>query len=645
MPSKLGFSRIPAAALLIALLALTTVVLGPALSGGFLFDDYPVFVENPVIHVHGWHWQAWLSVWTWSHDNIQRPLAMLSYAFNYSLGGSTWGFKALNLTVHLLNSVLVWLFVRYLLAAAWPAGTTETRVQKLRLTNYWAFGIAAAWATHPLQVSAVMYVVQRMELLGFTFTLLGLLVYWHARANQQAGKRAWPWFVLCGLVMCIGYLAKETLVLLPGYTLLLELTLLRFATLQPSATRKLKIIYAAGCVTAGLVIIGYLLPHYAAPINYTERNFTAWQRELTQLRVLPMYLGWCLCPLPSQLHFYYDNYAASTGLLSPPSTLLGGLLILGLLALAIVMRKRRPLLALGIGWFFVAHALTSSPIALELVFEHRNYPALLGVLLAAADLLWLAIYRLRFRIAAVLAMIFIISLCFQTILRAATWGNPLQLGLELTQDNPGSPRADLDLARRYLAMSGDNPNVPLYDMGIKELERAAALSSSSITPEELLLIQSANHSGLNSQPWWESIKQKLQYRSMGPETYLALNSLLQARLGNNVNIDVQQLSQAYAIAISRNPGRVSLHVDDAELDFFGLHDPSLAAQQWKQALTLQKDPARYAYDVVTYLIKSHRNDEALLVIDQAQALNPALRDDKTLTDLRKKIPRSPTTPE
>lgn len=634
--------RLFAATGLVVLLLLIATILSPALSGGFLFDDYPIFAENPAIHVQGWQWQTWMKVLTWSHVNIQRPLVMLSFALNYALGGSAWGFKAFNLAIHLLNSLLVWLLVRHLLAAAQPINFTGSLVQKLRVTNYWAFGIAAVWAIHPLQVSTVMYVVQRMELLGFTFTLLGLLTYCRARENQQTGKRAWPWFAWCGLVTCIGYMSKETLVLMPGYTLLLELTVLRFEALDSSSARKLKLFYRVGCVTAALVIAGYLLPHYAAPANYVERSFTSWQRELTQLRVLPMYLGWCLFPITSQLHFYYDNYVASTGLLSPASTLLGAVLLLSLLLLTIALRKQRPLLALGIGWFFVAHALTSSPIALELVFEHRNYPALLGVVLALADLLWLVIHKLRFsaHAAVALATIFIISLCFQTALRAATWGNPLQLAITLTQDNPGSPRAALDLARRYVNMSGDDPNSPLYDLGIKELERGAALPGSSILLEQALIIQSANHPIMDSRPWWKSLKEKLQYQTMGPETYLALSGLLQVRLGNHVNIDMQQLSQAYAIAISRNPTRVSLHVDYAELAFLGLHDSLLAAQQWKQALELQSNLAGYACNVANYLIENHRYNEALLVIDQAQALRPILRGDGTLTDLRKKAERS-----
>jgi hypothetical protein len=366
-------------------LALIALVFWPALYGGFIFDDYPIFAENAAVHVTGSQWHEWQQVWVWSHINIQRPLAMLSYAFNYALGDGTFGFKLTNLCIHLFNTVLLLLLTKRLLASAWLSDVTENSVSTRQRIGYWALGITAAWAIHPLQVSTVMYVVQRMEMMGFTFVLLALLTYWRARRLQQAGRRAWPWLLLFGALIVVGFFAKETTVLVPGYALLIELTLLRFAAAKPTTARAWKILYAGGCVTSILVLMLYVLPHFAQPINFAGRDFTAWQRELTQLRVLPLYLYWCVLPQASHLQFYYDNYQASTDLLHPVTTLLGGLLLLCLLGLAITVRRRRPLLAFGIGWFLVAHALTSGPIALELVFEHRNYPALLGLLLAVTD--------------------------------------------------------------------------------------------------------------------------------------------------------------------------------------------------------------------------------------------------------------------
>ena len=613
------------------LLALITLMLWPGLHGGFIFDDYPIFAENPAIHVTGWHWHEWQQVWTWSYINIQRPLAMLSFAFNYALGNGSFGFKLTNLCIHLANTVLVLLLAKRLLQAGWLMRNNEDGASQKRRIGYWALGIAFAWAIHPLQVSTVMYVVQRMEMLGFTFVLLALLTYWHARQRQFAGLRAWPWLLLFSALIVAGYFAKETALLVPGYTLLLELTVLRFATTSPAVSRAWKAFYIIGCAGAIAGLLLYLLPHYAQPSNFAGRDFTVWQRELTQLRALPMYLYWAVMPLPSHLQFYYDNYSVSTGLLHPITTLWGGLCLLGLLLLAVAVRHRRPVLALGIGWFFVAQALTSSPIPLELVFEHRNYPALFGIMLAFADLLWLATFRVDQRVIALIAGVLLVNFSLLTFIRASIWGDRLLLTQTLAADNPGSARAAYDLARRYMFMAQNNSDSPLYSLSVKELRRATTLPSASPMAEEaLILINADHHDQQDISALWNSFLDKLQNRPLGPEAYLALDKLTTERLQGKTDIDVQQLARAYEITIKRNPTRANLHATYAELAGTVLHDPNLAIQHWQQALQLDKDVAGYSKQLAGYLLENHRNQEALAVIAQAWQLQPALRNDTTL---------------
>lgn len=619
---------------------LTASALWPALSGGFIFDDYPVFAENAAVRVSGWHLEAWHALWAWSEANIQRPLTMYSFALNYAFGGSEFSFKATNLCIHLFNVLLVLSLTRRLLDRCW-LGDSPSSSQ----LSYWACGIAIAWAIHPLQISAVMYVVQRMELMGFTFTLLSLLAYWHARECQMHGQHAWPWLLLYGILIVVGYGTKETIVLVPGYTLLLELTIFRFRTQQPTFERAWKLCYGIGFGLAAIAVVTYLAPHYTSPAYYVGRDFNAWQRELTQLRVLCKYLGWIFLPLPSQLHFYYDNYQASTGLLHPITTLLSGLFLFGLLASAVTLLRRRPLIALGIGWFFVAHALTSGPLPLELIFEHRNYPALYGIALAVADIIWISSQRMHSRLPVALACVFMINLCFLATMRAATWGSPLQLAISLAQANPGSSRAALDLARRYVAMSGNDPNSSLYKMGIKELERAVPLTGAHALPEEALLIQAALHPGRDPSPWWTSLQQKLQTESLSFENYRVLNSLMEQRLGSNTGIDAKQLAKAYEIAIARNPDRISLHVQYAELAARALNNPNLAIEQWRQVVIHEKGAASYVLPLANYLINNHRTDEALAVLDEALHMQPTLRSDSVLMTLQAKLQATRTARE
>lgn len=627
--------------LMLGLLGLVSVLFWPALSGGFIFDDYPIFAENPAIHISGWQWHEWRQVWSWSHTNIQRPFAMLTFALNYALGNEWFGFKLTNLLIHLLNTVLVLLLTRRLLLASWLTHETVDSVRQERRIGYWALAIAFAWAIHPLQVSTVMYVVQRMEMLGFTFALLALLAYWRARQEQLAGRRAWPWLLMFAVLIGAGYYAKETAVLVPGYAMLIELTLLRFEAAKAGIARAWKIFYIAGCAAAISALLFYVIPHFSQPANFAGRGFTVWERELTQLRVLPMYLYWYIMPLPSHLSFYYDSYPISTDLLHPATTLLGGSLLLGLLGLAIAVHQRRPLLALGIGWFFVSQALTSSPVPLELVFEHRNYPALLGISLAYADLFFVAANRFDPRVAVLVASVVLMNFGLLTFIRSSIWGDRLFLTQTLSEDNPSSARAAYDLARRYMFMAHNDPNSPLYSLSVKELRRASTLPSASPMAEEALILINADHHDQPDVPaLWKSFFEKLENRPLGPEAYMALDKLTMERLGGKADIDARQLAHAYEITIKRNPSRANLHAAYAELADTVLHEPDLAIVHWQEALKLDKDVAGYSKQLAGYLLENHRNQEARAVIDQAWQLQPILRNDAALISMNEQAEKN-----
>lgn len=621
---------------LIVALTIVAAVLWPGLTGDFIFDDFPAIVHNDLFKVTAWNSTAWEDIWRWSMRYLQRPLAMATFALNFASGAGTWGFKATNLALHLINTVLVMLLALRLLGPGLSPCTAYKNAAFDSRTCLWAMSLATAWAIHPLQVSTVLYVVQRMEILGFTFTLLALLAYLSARRRQQAGQRGWPWLLVSLGATIVGLGAKETVVLVTGYALLLELTILRFETDSVVKTRAWKVFYATGSVLAVLVLALYVVPHYGTPDYFSYRDFTPMQRELTQLRVLPMYLGWCILPLPRAMHFYYDNYQVSTGWLNPATTLAGGLFLLALVAAAWAVRRKRPLLALGIGWFFIAHALTSAPFSLELVFEHRNYPALFGVLLALTDLIWLATRNAHPRLPAVVATIFLVAMSFFTLLRASTWGNPLLLATTLVQDNPMSPRASLGLARYYMGMAGDDPKSPMFARGIRELERGAALPKSSPLAEQGLLMTAAA-AGLPQRPeWWNSLIHKLQERPLGSQELQTLQELGAAAINDGLALDPQLLSEAYLTVLQRSPGNATLHVQYADVATTVLHDRSQAIKHLETAVELKATDPDYLKRLATHLTELHRPHEVLAVIARAHVVQPALQDDATLSALQAK---------
>ena len=150
------------------LLALVTLVYWPGLGGGFDFDDFPNIVNNTALHVRfGDPCRAWLAAaFSSPASDLQRPLAMLTFALNHALTGlDPYWMKATNLAIHLLNTLLVWIVARVLLATF---GVDATRRGILAL---W---LAAFWSLASVNLLGVLFVVQRMESLCHTFVLAGL---------------------------------------------------------------------------------------------------------------------------------------------------------------------------------------------------------------------------------------------------------------------------------------------------------------------------------------------------------------------------------------------------------------------------------------------------------------------------------------
>lgn len=598
----------------LALVLVTALAFWPGLTGGFLFDDYPNIVQQEKVHAAELSLES-IRTAAWAYGgHIGRPIATISFAVDHAFWGmNPWGYKLSGLLVHLANVVLVFLLVRRLLPLAGTRPETAGAA---------AFVVAMLWAIHPLQVSTVLYVVQRMETLSLAFVLLALLCYVRGRLHQVAGVRAWPWLLACAPLVVLGLMSKETAALFPAYTLALELTLLGFAARRPSTTRNWKLLYAAGCIAAIVLFFAVVLPQYAQPEVYAVRNFTLAERLLTQLRVLPMYLGWILLPQPASYIFYYDNFPASQGLLQPWSTLLGGVCIAALAGLAFAMRRRMPLAALGVFWFFAAHLITSSVVPLELVFEHRNYFALLGVLLAGADI----VMRLPAgdipRIRQFTLGVLVVGALLLTLIRSAGWGNSLQLAMELAAKNPTSPRASTDLGEQFMIRAGNDASSKFYAMAEAEFERGSRVPNASPMPEQGLIVLAASAGQPAKPEWWDRIVHKLQTRAIGPQELSMLTGFLRMR-AEGLPLDDGRFADAYLVLVNRMempPGQYYAFGEHALLQ---LKDEALAEGLFKRAVERSADQPEFVAAMADSLARAGHAAQARAVADHARALGIA----------------------
>ena len=480
-PSMSPHARNPALGF-VALLLLAVLVYASGLFGGFLFDDFPVLVNNPALQALGTPTQNWLAIALSSDSGVlRRPISLLSFGLNVAaFGMSPLAFKLVNLGIHLLNGGVLYAIARRLAPRLLPAAAAHAA----SVAPAVALLAAGLWLLHPLQVSSVLYVVQRMNLLATLFTLAGLLCYVDARERALRGEAALlGGFAGLGLFGVLAVFSKENGALIVLYAFVVEAIGYRFAAPQPSQRRALGGFFLA---TVALPLLALLLfftthPHWLHDA-YTARAFTLGERLLTQARVVCDYLLWIGLPNPAWMGMFHDDIALSIGLLNPPSTAAAIVVLAALAAAAWRWRRSHPGIAFGIAWFLVGHAMESTILPLEMVFEHRNYLPMAGLLLGLIATLAPA---LRAHVPARAASgigLAVLSVCASlTAVRAADWGDSQRLALADARHHPASSRSQFEAGRAVLiAGARQTPRAQLDAQALPYFEAAARLDPDDI---------------------------------------------------------------------------------------------------------------------------------------------------------------------
>jgi len=595
--------------LLSALTLLTIVIYWPALHGGYIFDDRFYFVENPGVHVTTHHLADWLNaLLSQAGTNQFRGLSMLTFAANYYFTGlDPFWVKLTNLFVHATNGLFLFLMLRELLrwrTEMHPDGSPAVD------SGCVAALVAGAWMLLPINLTDVAYVTQRMEALANLFVLVGAYGYLRARRSNFAGRggATMMWVSLLGGLM-FGFSAKESAVLLPLYTACMEFSLTGFRNRDGSLSRaatSAHLCLLALPFVAGLVWISTWI-FSSVP---STREFSIGERLLTEPRVLFDYVRWTLLPHLSELSFYHDDLRASHGLLDPPTTLLAILGLIGLLGVARWQRKARPLLCLGILWFFAGHALTATVIPLELVFEHRNYFPSIGLLLASAALVALEPGFRRRAAQAVVAAGFISLFAFTTFLRAEEWSHPLRLAYSEAQKRPNSARAQYELARALILAADDTGNSTLLQQSIAILERTARLPDSGIAPLQALIFLHRQPPRQIDPAWWQAIVEKLRSHPPSQTDIDALVFLGRCQAQGVCPKQTPELTEALAAALTSSHSNVLLLSTYADLAANELGDPALAERLFREAVAAKPAAPAYRVDLVHFLIATQQYDAA-----------------------------------
>ncbi|WP_426663145.1 tetratricopeptide repeat protein [Rhodanobacter aciditrophus] len=647
--------RRPAIWLPLVALLVAAALYWPGLSGSWLFDDYPNIVDNPGVQPHAASVPALVRAALSSPaSEFKRPLASLSFAANYLVGGlDPWGWKLANLLVHLLNGLLVYLLAAGILRALSP-GDAAAKDEPKRQTHIVATLIAAAWMLLPINLTAVLYVVQREESMANLFVLMGLIGYTAGRrrmlqqssADQAWSKRGGFWLCAASLTLptAVGLLAKETAVMLPLYAFLIEWIVFRFRAPAGTGPWRLYALYAIVLVLPAIAGLAWQLPIVFNPSSWATRDFTLGQRLLSEARIVCDYIAWTLLPTPHALSFYHDQFRVSTGLFRPWTTLAGLLALACLAASVIWLRKRQPLASLGIALFLGCQLLTGTFLPLELVYEHRNYFASFGVLLtvvpwlAAAPLgsVTLPIPQPRWSLLRrTLLACLLLWWGGLTAITAYAWGDPLRLAQELAARAPDSPRAQYELGRTYIVYSHYDLASPYTQLAYAPLERAASFPESSILPQQALIFMNSRMGLPLKAQWWDSMIAKLRARKPGVQDESSLAALTQCARDRACPLPTDRMVQAFEAALDHADPSARLQATYGDYAWNVLGNHALGLRMIEGAVKTAPNEPAYRITQIRMLAAEGRWDEAREALTKLKSLNIGGRLNDTIDDLNR----------
>lgn len=446
----------------IALLAILSSAVG--LANKFAYDDSYMIARNATVRtLHHWWAEFGNSYWP---KNVggdgYRPLTIIAFKIEWALGhGNSVVFHAANVLLYVAVALLVFLLARRMLPlwAAWLVG--------------------ALFAVHPVHVESVANVVGQAELLVALPLVGAALLYLRDRQAGSLRPSTMAWILL---LYAIGCLSKEHAVVLPAILFAAELTVIEDRTPMRERLRHLRPFYlAAGAVALAFIAVrAHVLSDrplggFAPFLPFSALRISNADRALTALGVVPQWVR--LLFWPARLSADYGppeiDIAQGVSILQLP----GLLLLASILAIAVAVRERRPVITFGIA-IVCAALLPSSNFVLPagiVLAERTLFLPSVGAMLvvggtAVAVAEWLRdkpwVSRARIASMAACAAVLIAG-TIRSATRTTVWRDNDTLFKQSVLDAPNSYRTHYVLGSWYLQEKRTREGEAEYRAGLK----------------------------------------------------------------------------------------------------------------------------------------------------------------------------------
>ncbi len=344
----------------VMIVVLLTIYL-PAIRSGYVWDDDVHVTDNLTLRSA----EGLEKIWFQPDATAQYyPLVFTSFWVDYHLWGlHPLGYHIVNVLLHGLNALLVWLLLRRLLIpGAWLA--------------------AAVFAVHPVHVESVAWITERKNVLSGFFYLAAFLAYLRFQPPEPEAppKGRWRWYSLAMLLFFAALLSKTVTCSLPAALVLVlwwKRRLISSRILLPLAP-----FFLLGLVLG--LYTAWVEKHYIGALG-GEWSLSWIERVLIAGRALWFYAAKLVAPL--DLTFVYPRWVVQPRIAWQylfPVAALGS--IAGLW-LARTRLGRGPLVAALFFGGTLVPALgifDTYPMRFSFVADHFQYLASLGLIALAA---------------------------------------------------------------------------------------------------------------------------------------------------------------------------------------------------------------------------------------------------------------------
>lgn len=359
----------------------------PAMYGGFIWDDNKYVSENPLLMTPDGLKRIWFST---DVPSQYFPLTYTTFWLESKLWGlNPTGYHIVNITLHSVNALLVWLLLsRLSVPGAWLA--------------------SAIFALHPVHVESVAWITERKNVLSCLFYLLSITAW--LKFIDKSASGSWKYYILAILLYLLALFSKTTAVTLPAT--LLVIYWFKERRLGWKAVLNVMPFMVLGLIM-GLITMWWEYHHQGT--QGKEFAFSAVERILIASHALWFYPYKLICP--SSLTFSYPRWE-----LNPTNILEYRWLALSIIAMATLWRFRS---IVGKG-FIVAIAFFAVNLTPMLGFislytfrytfvaDHYQYIASIGLIaLFAAVITQISGARLKAQL--------IFSFLVLTVLGIMTW--------------------------------------------------------------------------------------------------------------------------------------------------------------------------------------------------------------------------------